>query len=156
MKLNWKFYQEKWGITDLPKTKKLSFFWQFSEKEESQTTAFITEILVHPQEMAEDQKQETESVSENFQIPFPPSPFYSLSQKADPDGLVGLIAGFGQSEETGEVFISQTSLYITATTEEWKTSGVHAIRLFKIFSWQTTALHCCDGFRGTTLWISWK
>lgn len=75
MKLNWKFYQEKWGITDLPKTKKLSFFWQFSEKEESQTKAFITEILVHPQEMAEDQKQETESVSENFQIPFPPSPF---------------------------------------------------------------------------------
>lgn len=89
----------------MPKTKKLSFFWQFSEKEESQTTAFITEILVHPQEMAEDQKQEIESVSENFQIPFPPSPFYSLSQEADPNGLVGLIVAFGQSEETGEVFI---------------------------------------------------
>lgn len=55
--------------------------------------------------MAEDQKQEIESVSENFQIPFPPSPFYSLSQEADPNGLVGLIVGFGQSEETGEVFI---------------------------------------------------
>ena len=33
--------------------KKLSFFWQFSEKEESQAIAFIMEILVHPQEMVE-------------------------------------------------------------------------------------------------------
>ena len=51
--------------------KKLNFFWQFSEKEESQTTAFITEILVHPQEMVDGQKQEIESVSEKFSDPLP-------------------------------------------------------------------------------------